>query len=480
VKRIQIHGFASPAVQFLVGVTILAMVTAASFKLGFNHTSVALIFLIAIGLVSLFGHIIPALAVTIVAAGLLAYYFSEPIFSFYIASTEEVIALAIFLTAALFTVALVGRVKSSGAQLRERAHLLDLTHDTIFVRDMSDAITLWNRAAEERYGWKSAEVIGQVTHRLLHTDFPAPLETINAQLLATGRWEGELVHVRRDGTQVVVASRWALQRGPSGRPVAILETNNDITERKRIEDKLSKTQIELAHINRVTTIGQLAASIAHDVNQPLAAAITNAQAALRFLNAQPPDLVEVREALTEIVSDGDRARNVVERIRALVRKVPPRYEHMDVNQTILEVLALTRSEMERNGVAVQTQLADGLAHVEADRVRVQQVMLNLTINAVEAMSGVSNRPRVLMVSTADDGAGGVRVAVQDTGPGLTQENLEHLFSAFYTTKPSGMGMGLVICQSIVEAHGGQLWASANVPAGAVFQFKLPARQQSAA
>ena len=153
---------------------------------------------------------------------------------------------------------------------------------------------------------------------------------------------------------------------------------------------------------------------------------------------------------------------------------------MDVNQTILEVLALTRSEMERNGVALQTQLADGLAHVEADRVRVQQVVLNLTINAVEAMSGVSNRPRVLMVSTADDGAGGVRVAVQDTGPGLTQENLEHLFSAFYTTKPSGMGMGLVICQSIVEAHGGQLWASANVPAGAVFQFKLPARQQSAA
>jgi signal transduction histidine kinase len=141
--------------------------------------------------------------------------------------------------------------------------------------------------------------------------------------------------------------------------------------------------------------------------------------------------------LTEIVSDGDRARNVVERIRALVRKVPPRYERMDVNQTILEVLALTRSEMERNGVALQTQLAG-------------------------------------------DGAGGVRVAVQDTGPGLTQENLDHLFSAFYTTKSGGMGMGLVICQSIVEAHGGQLWASANVPAGAAFQFKLPARQRVSA
>jgi two-component system sensor kinase FixL len=466
--------------QFLVGVTILAVLTAASFQFGLNQTSVALIFLMAIGLVSLSGYIIPALAITIVAAGLLAYYFAEPIFSFSIASTEEVVALAVFLVAALVTVVLVGRVKSSETQLRERAHLLDLTHDTIFVRDMSDAITLWNRGAEERYGWKSAEAIGQITHRLLHTNFPTPLETINAQLLATGRWEGELVHVRRDGTQVVVASRWALQRSPSGRPVAILETNNDITDRKRIEDQLNNTQIELAHINRVTTIGQLAASIAHEVNQPIAAIVTNAEAALRFLNAQPPDLVEVREALTEIVSDGDRARNVVERIRALVRKVPPRYERMDVNQTILEVLALTRSEMERNGVALQTQLADGLAYIEADRVRVQQVILNLIINAIEAMSGVSSRPRVLTVSAAGDGAGGVRVAVQDTGPGLTQENLDHLFSAFYTTKSGGMGMGLVICQSIVEAHGGQLWASANVPAGAAFQFKLPARQRVSA
>src|SRR5262249_4905907 len=158
---------------------------------------------------------------------------------------------------------------------------LDLTHDTIFARDMRDTITFWNRGAEERYGWNSAEAIGQVTHQLLRTKFPAPLEAINAQLTATGRWEGELVHTRRDGAVVLVASRAAVQRDRSGKPVAILETNNDITERKQVEEKLNKTQVELAHINRVTTIGQLTASIAHEVNQPIAASVTNAKAALR-------------------------------------------------------------------------------------------------------------------------------------------------------------------------------------------------------
>jgi two-component system, LuxR family, sensor kinase FixL len=474
-RRIQIPGLAKQAAQFVVGAASLAAVTAAFFGFGFHVTSVALAYLIVIVVVCLFGSVIPALALIVVATGLLAFYFAAPIYSFGVASPEEAVALLVFVLAAFVMVAIVDRVKASETQLRERAHLLDLTHDTVFVRDMRDAITFWNRGAEDRYGWSSAEAIGNVTHQLLRTKFPAPLDAINTQLMATGRWEGELVHTRRDGTEVVVASRWALQRDPSGKPVAIMETNNDITDRKQVEEKLNKTQVELAHVNRVTTIGQLAASIAHEVNQPIAATITNANAALRFLNAQPPHLGEVRDALTEIANDGRRAGDVIGRIRALIRKVPPRYETMDVNQTILEVLALARTQMDSNGVALQTQLADGLPQVAADRVRIQQVMLNLIVNAIEAMSAVSGTARRLSVSTADDGAGGVHITVQDNGPGLTQQSLDQLFNAFYTTKPGGMGMGLAICQSIVEEHGGQLSASANAPEGAVFQFRLPPR-----
>jgi PAS domain S-box-containing protein len=461
--------------QFVLGGAILAGMTAVFFQFGFHLAIVAPAYLVLIVGVSLLGGVIPALGVTILATGLLAYYFADPIFSFAIASTEEAVALLAFILTTLVIVTIVHRIKASEAQLRARAQLLDLTHDTIFVRDMRNAITFWNRGAEDRYGWSSEQAIGQITHQILRTQFPEPLELIEAQLMATGRWEGELVHSRRDGTKVVVASRWALQRDPSGQPTAILETNNDITERKQVEEQLIKTQIELAHINRVTTIGQLAASIAHEVNQPISAAITNANAALRFLTAQPPDLGEVREALTEIATDGRRAADVIGRIRALIRKVPPRYETLDINQTILEVLTLTRTQMDGDGVTLHTQLADGLPQVAADRVRIQQVMLNLVVNAIEAMSGLSGTARRLTVSTADDGAGGVHISVQDNGPGLTPESLDQLFGAFYTTKPSGMGMGLAICRSIVEAHGGQLWASADAPPGAVFRFRLPPR-----
>ena len=167
--------------------------------------------------------------------------------------------------------------------LRERANLLDLTHDTVFVRDNNDVITFWNRGAEKLYGWTKDEAIGQVSHHLMQTIFPVPLEEISAELNSTGRWEAELIHTRRDGTQVVVASRWALQLDEGGKPIAILETNNDITERKRAEEALHKAQAELAHVTRVATLGEMTASIAHEVNQPLAAVVTNANACLRWL-----------------------------------------------------------------------------------------------------------------------------------------------------------------------------------------------------
>jgi C4-dicarboxylate-specific signal transduction histidine kinase len=206
-------------------------------------------------------------------------------------------------------------------------------------------------------------------------------------------------------------------------------------------------------------MGQLTASIAHEVNQPIAAVVTNAQAALRWLNMQPPELEEIRQALDRIVRNGRRAGDVISRMRALVRKAPSRKDQLDINEVIREVIALTRSELDRTGTALQTQLAHGLPLVAGDRIQLQQVMLNLILNAVQAMSGSAEGWRELLISTEADGANGVRIAVRDWGPGLKPESLDRLFDAFYTTTPDGMGMGLSICRSIIEAHGGRLWAS---------------------
>jgi C4-dicarboxylate-specific signal transduction histidine kinase len=238
-------------------------------------------------------------------------------------------------------------------------------------------------------------------------------------------------------------------------------------------EALREAQTELAHVNRITTMGQLAASIAHEINQPIAAAVTNAHAALRWLDVRPPDLEEVRQALNRIIEDSNRAGDVIGRIRALIKKAPPRKEDLEINEAILEVITLTRREVVKNGVSLQTQLANGLPLIQGDRVQLQQVILNLIINAVEAMSGVSERPRELLIGTAKDESGGVLVAVQDSGPGLNPESFDRLFDAFYTTKPGGIGMGLSICRSIVEAHGGRVWASLTAGPGATVQFTLP-------
>jgi C4-dicarboxylate-specific signal transduction histidine kinase len=240
------------------------------------------------------------------------------------------------------------------------------------------------------------------------------------------------------------------------------------------ERQYREAQVALAHANRVATMGQLTASIAHEIKQPIATARNNARAALNFLDNNPPDVAEVREALNCIVNDADRASDVVDRIGSLFKKAPPRKEVVDLNAAILEVTALTHSEAVKTGVTVRTQLADELPHIQCDRVQLQQVMLNLIVNAIHSMSGVEDGNRELHISTASIEPEGVCVAVRDTGHGLRPERLPRLFEPFYTTKPDGMGMGLSICRSIIEAHGGRLWASSCEPRGALFQFTIPA------
>jgi C4-dicarboxylate-specific signal transduction histidine kinase len=247
----------------------------------------------------------------------------------------------------------------------------------------------------------------------------------------------------------------------------------DLTERKRAAAAAREVQLELAHANRVATMGQLTASIAHEVKQPLTGAVANAHGALRWLGRRPPELEKVREGLEAIVEACHRASDVIDRIRSLIKKAPPRNERLDINEGIREVLELIRGEAISSGTSVQVDLAEGLPLVEGDRVQLQQVILNLAINAVEAMSVTGDGTRELLISTRKTELFGVLVEVRDSGPGLTPETVEHLFDAFYTTKPGGLGMGLSICRSIIEAHHGHLWATNNAPQGTVFHFTLP-------
>jgi len=287
--------------------------------------------------------------------------------------------------------------------------------------------------------------------------------------------------VRFDGSLMYVKVSGKPRFDSKGAFLGYRGTGNDVTAAVRAdqaEAALRQVQAELAHVTRVTTLGELAASIAHEVNQPIAAVVTNAEAALRFLGRHPPDLEEVREGLHSIIKDANRAGDVIGRIRELMKKAPPRKDRMDINEAIHEVIELTRGQAVKSGASVQTALGEGLPLIEGDRVQLQQVALNVIINAVQAMSDAEG-PRELTITTAQAEPNGVLVAVKDTGPGLAPASLEQLFAPFYTTKPGGLGMGLSISRSIVEAHGGRLWVTANPPRGVVFQFTLPVHTEVA-
>jgi PAS domain S-box-containing protein len=261
-----------------------------------------------------------------------------------------------------------------------------------------------------------------------------------------------------------------------GELIELVGTNADVTDRRRARDeheRLRQLESDLAHMNRLSIMGEQAATLAHEITQPIATARNNARAAVNFLDRQPPELDEVRDALGCIVSDADRAGEIIDRIRDHIRKAPTRKDRFDLNHAIDEVIALGRSAITKNGVSVQTRLPEGLLRVHGDRVQLQQVLLNLVLNAVEAMGSVEAGPRELVIGTEQTEGNGVLFTVCDSGPGIDPEHVERVFEAFYTTKSSGVGMGLAICRSIIEAHGGRLWAAANEPRGAVFQFTLP-------
>jgi PAS domain S-box-containing protein len=327
----------------------------------------------------------------------------------------------------------------------------------------------FGRTVEELKNWGTSDAVHP-------EDLPRVLESYETSLAAGTPFHHELRLRRFDGEYRWFENRGAPIRDESGRITRWYCLLTDVEDRAQALARLQQMQSDFAHMNRVSMMGELAASLSHEIAQPIASARNNARAAQNFLKMQPPDLDEVREALSCVVGDADRAGEIIDRIREQIKKAPPRKECFDLNVAINEVIVLARSVTLRNGVSVQTRLAEGLVSVLGDRVQLQQVLLNLILNAAEAMGSMEEGARELLISTEEGRAGAV-VAVRDSGPGIDPEHLDRVFDAFYTTKPRGTGMGLSICRSIIRAHGGKLWAEANEPRGAVFQFTLPGAER---
>jgi PAS domain S-box-containing protein len=327
----------------------------------------------------------------------------------------------------------------------------------------------FGRTVEELKNWGTSDAVHP-------EDLPRVLDSFETSLAAGTSFHHELRLRRFDGKYRWFENRGAPIRDESGRIARWYCLLTDIEDRTQALARLQQMQSDFAHMNRVSTMGEFAASLSHEILHPIATARNNARAGMRFLQMNPPNLDEAREALGCVVRDADRARDIVGRMRDQMKKAPPRRERFDLNAALSEVLVLAQSVIHKNSVSVETRLSDGLLHVLGDRIQLQQVLLNLILNAAEAMGSAEETARELSISTQQNRLGAL-VAVRDSGPGIDPEHLDRVFDAFYTTKSSGTGMGLSICRSIMDAHGGKLWVEANEPRGAVFQFTLPKAQE---
>jgi PAS domain S-box-containing protein len=390
---------------------------------------------------------------------------------------------------------------ASGVQFHGRAHVLTVCRDIADrkrmeerlqqaeeqARKMLDTIPdqIWSGPADGtldycNYQWRAyagltlEETQGAGWLRVLHPDDKDRVLSAWRDCVATGKpYEQEERHRRADGVY-----RWFLCRGvamtdASGRIERWFGSNLDIEELRTNQEKLRQTETELARVARLTIAGELTAMIAHEVNQPLAAVVTNANAAARWLTVQPPNLNEVREAVQRVARDASRASEVTRRIRALVRKAEPSRAAVKLNELVQESVALARPQLDRQKISWRTDLAPDLPSVNADRVQLQQVILNLLMNAMDSLAEMNDGARNLMVTTRRIDVDRVQVVVEDSGAGIDPADAERLFEPFFTRKPEGLGLGLAISRSIIEAHEGELRAAANQPHGARFSFTLP-------
>jgi PAS domain S-box-containing protein len=375
--------------------------------------------------------------------------------------------------------------KHAELERRRLASLVEQAADLMAIADLSGGTPIYlNKAGMKMVGFDSWEEAR--ARRGIHYMFPEDRQFVNEVLWPTvleqGSWSGEMRfrHFKTGEPIPILYSAFRIDDPKTGQPVSVGNVCSDITESKRAEDKLraseqrlTDAQMELARVTRMTTLGELTASIAHEVNQPLAGVIANAEACLRWLDRGTPDLDAVRRSAQWVIADGYRASKVIRRVRALANKAGIEKAPLDINDVVREVIALVQRELFSQKVSVRTEFAPALPMILGDRVQLQQVIINLVMNGIEAMQSVTDRPRELAIRSCQDETKQVLVSVTDCGVGISADNANRLFTASFTTKSSGMGMGLSICRSIMEAHGGRLWATANTPHGATFQFTLP-------
>jgi PAS domain S-box-containing protein len=369
----------------------------------------------------------------------------------------------------------VGALRTSEAQWRE---VFEHNPVMYFIVDANGIVLSVNTYGAAQLGYSVGELLGKSVLQVFFEEDRGLVQNNVAACLnnigQTHNWE--VRKVRKDGSSLWVRENAKAVRR-LGNQLILLVACEDITERKRAEEELHAAHAKLTHVMRVTTLGELTASIAHEVNQPLAAVVTNAEACLRWLSREIPNLDEARSTVKSIINDGNRAGEVIQRVRALVNKTATEKAPLHVNDVVGEVVALVQHELFSRRVSLSMELAPALPLVLADRIQLQQVILNLVINGIEAMQSLADRPRELVIRTQQDGPAQIQVAVQDCGIGIAPEDADRLFDAFFTTKSSGMGMGLSICRSIIDAHGGRLSVSGNAGPGATFQFTLPLHRE---
>jgi len=371
-----------------------------------------------------------------------------------------------------------------------------VTDYAIYMIDPNGIVTNWNRGAQRIKGYRTEEIVGQ-HFSCFHTeeDRAANMPQHSLEIaVRDGRYEAEAWRVRKNGSRFLANVVIYALKDDSGQLIGFAKITRDVTERvqaareleearirlvqSRAEEAMHRMQAELAHVARITTLGELTATIAHEVNQPLAGLVASGSACLNWLASRPPDLKKAIQSVERIVTAGKRAGDIIHRVRALATKASIQKAPLDINSVINEVIALVQLELINNRVSLRTELAPSMPPILADRVQLQQVILNLLMNGIEAMQPVTERPRELMIRSHRDQANQVLVMVRDNGVGISADNADRLFNAFFTTKSSGMGMGLSICRSIIQAHGGRISAANNAGPGATFQFTLPLHQSA--
>jgi PAS domain S-box-containing protein len=353
------------------------------------------------------------------------------------------------------------------------AAVVESSHDAIVSKKLDGVITSWNKGAEGLFGYTAEEAVGHNITLIIPPDHRDEEKMIVERLTRGERVDHfETVRMRKDGSLLDVALTISPMKDAAGRIVGASKLARDITERKRAEEALRQAQADLAYMSRITTMGELTASLAHEIKQPITAAVINAKTCLRLLGRDVPDVAEACEAASRLVKDVTRATDIISRINLLFKKGAPQREFVAVNDLIREMIVMLRSEANRYSISIRTELAEHLPMVMADRVQLQQVFMNLMLNGIDAMKEASRGSELTITSQPDDGQ--VLISVSDTGVGLSPQQADQIFRAFFTTKDNGTGMGLPISRSIIESHGGHLWAAGASGRGATFQFTLPA------